>query len=63
MALIHDIGMKMNSTAHCIGVQCIRAGRYQLDDALLSKHWTLQHIINNIAHCKKIYEETENFRL
>lgn len=55
--LVHEIGVKMHSTAHCTGIQCIRHGLFTLDHALLRKHWTLQNIINSIEQCSKILEE------
>lgn len=56
-ALIHDIGMKMKSTAHCISVQCIRIGQFGIEHTLLSKHWRLQHLLENLVKCTKIYKE------
>lgn len=59
-ALIHEIGIKLHSAAHCIGIQCIRHSYFNLDNALLQKHWTLQHIFYNMEECRKIINEHEN---
>ncbi|XP_060526432.1 pseudouridylate synthase TRUB2, mitochondrial isoform X2 [Cylas formicarius] len=55
--LVHEIGLKMHSTAHCTGIQCIRHSRFTLEDALLMKHWTLQAVIDNIQRNNKILKE------
>lgn len=55
--LIQEIGMRLNSTAHCTGIQCIRHSYFNLDHALLQKHWTLQNIISNLEECNAIIEE------
>lgn len=58
--LIHEVGMQMRSTAHCISVQCIRHSYFDIDDALLSKHWTLQNILENMKMCAKRISEHRN---
>lgn len=60
--MIHEIGMKMRSTAHCIGVQCIRHSCFTLDHALLRKHWTLQHILTNIEDCSRLLDQHSYIR-
>lgn len=55
--LIHEIGVKMRSTAHCTGIQCIRHSCFTLDNALLRKHWTMQHILTNIEDCWQLINE------
>lgn len=52
--LIHEIGMKLHSSAHCTGIRCLRHGCFTVDDALLRKHWTLQGIVSNVEHCKQL---------
>ncbi|KAB0802496.1 hypothetical protein PPYR_04682 [Photinus pyralis] len=59
-ALIHEIGLKLHSTAHCTGIQCIRHSYFNLDHALLQKHWTLQHIFDNLEECGNIISQHEN---
>ncbi|KAG7170636.1 mitochondrial mRNA pseudouridine synthase Trub2-like [Homarus americanus] len=49
--LVHDIGLKLKTSAVCTQMRCIRHGPWTLDHALLRKHWTLEHIINNIGVC------------
>lgn len=58
--LVHEIGMKLHSSAHCTGIQCIRHSYFNLDSCLLRKHWKLQHIITNIENCRTIIENNEN---
>lgn len=56
-ALIHEIGIKMNSTAHCTALQCLRQSCFTLDHALLRKHWVLEHILTNIEECSKLLKD------
>lgn len=55
--LIHEIAMKLHSTAHCTAIQCIRQNYFNLDHALLRKHWTLQNIIENMEECNTIIKD------
>lgn len=57
--LVHDLGVQLKTSAHCTGVQCIRQGKFDLDLALLRKHWQLEHIIENMDRCRQILEENE----
>lgn len=56
-SLITDIGMKLKSTAHCTYMQCTQYGLFNVKDALLSKHWDLQSIVDNISLCRKTLTE------
>lgn len=58
-ALIHDIGMQLKSTAHCVGVQCIRHNFLTVENALLKKHWKLQYILDNISENHKIFKKVK----
>ncbi|KAK8750043.1 hypothetical protein OTU49_015209 [Cherax quadricarinatus] len=49
--LIHDLGLQLKTSAVCTQVRCIRHGPWTLHHALLRKHWSLEHIINNIGVC------------
>lgn len=55
--LIHEIGIRLHSTAHCTGIQCIRHACFNLEHALLRKHWTLQNIVTNIEDCEQLLDE------
>lgn len=55
--LIHDLGVQLKSSAHCTGVHCIRQGKFDLNIALLRKHWQLEHIVDNMDRCRQILEE------
>ncbi|KAM3956595.1 pseudouridylate synthase TRUB2, mitochondrial [Aphomia sociella] len=55
--IIHDLGIQLKTVAHCTGVQCIRHGKFDVDLALLRKHWQLQHIMNNMNRCHQVIEE------
>lgn len=58
--LIHEIGVQLHSSAHCTGIQCIRHSHFSLENALLQKHWMLQHIVDNMDHCNKTIDEKDS---
>lgn len=58
--LIHDLGIQLKTSAHCIGVQCIRQGKFDIELALLRKHWQLDNIIENMDTCRQIMESNEH---
>lgn len=66
--MIHDLGLYLKSCAVCVQLRKIRHGHFTLDHALLRKHWTLEHILNNIQFCKnlvtkdKIFPSTPQFQ-
>lgn len=54
METIHDIGLQLKSTAVCTGIRRLRYGHFDLSHALLRKHWTLEHVIDNLRHNHKL---------
>ncbi|KAK7455916.1 hypothetical protein BaRGS_00039450, partial [Batillaria attramentaria] len=52
--LIHDIGLQMKSAAVCTAIRRLRYGHFDLSRALLRKHWTLEHIIDNLRHNRSL---------
>lgn len=54
MKLINDIGLTLKSNAVCTKIRQIKFGHFDLQHALLRKHWTLENILNNITVCKEI---------
>ncbi|XP_065171104.1 pseudouridylate synthase TRUB2, mitochondrial [Atheta coriaria] len=59
-ALIHEIGIKLHSTAHCTGIKCVRHSHFTLEHALLRKQWDLQNIITNMESCSRIINDNES---
>ncbi|XP_041973681.1 mitochondrial mRNA pseudouridine synthase Trub2 [Aricia agestis] len=57
--LIHDLGIQLKTSAYCTGVQCIRQGKFNVELALLRKHWNLEFILDNKRKCHHILEESE----
>lgn len=49
--LVHDLGIALKTTSVCHQMRCIRFGHFQLELALLRKHWTVEHLLENMAHC------------
>ncbi|XP_023024914.2 pseudouridylate synthase TRUB2, mitochondrial [Leptinotarsa decemlineata] len=58
--LIHEIGLKLHSTAHCTAVKCIRHSCFTLDHALLPKHWNLENIVKNLEISTRLLRENEH---
>lgn len=58
--LIHEIGVKLHSTAHCTDIKCIRHSCFTLDNALLYKHWTLENILSNMQQNKELLKDNSD---
>ncbi|VVC87014.1 pseudouridylate synthase TRUB2, mitochondrial [Leptidea sinapis] len=58
--LVHDLGVQLKTSAYCTGVQCIRQGWFNLEHALLRKHWKLEHFIDNMELCHEVLEKHDN---
>ena len=56
-ALVAEMGYRLHSTAYCSYLQCAQFGLFNVKDALLSKHWDLQNILDNVRLCHKILKE------
>lgn len=52
--LIHDLGMQLHSVATCTQIHCTRYAIFDLNLALLRKHWELQNILDNIEQCQDV---------
>lgn len=57
--IIHDLGMRLHSTATCTQIQCFQYGLFNVDNALLSKHWDLQALIRNMKVCQDIIDKNQ----
>ncbi|XP_046398258.1 mitochondrial mRNA pseudouridine synthase Trub2 [Ischnura elegans] len=55
--LMLDTAIKHHTLAACTSIRCVRHGPFTFHDALLRKHWHLEHILNNMAKCKNILEQ------
>ena len=51
---IHDLGLRLRSTAVCTHIHRVRYGHFTLHHALLRQQWNLNDILVNIAQCKKL---------
>lgn len=49
--LVHTVGILLRSSAVCTHVHRIRQGRFSVEAALLRKHWSAQHIVDNMRLC------------
>ncbi|XP_050578608.1 pseudouridylate synthase TRUB2, mitochondrial [Bombus affinis] len=58
--IIHELGLKLRSNATCTQILCLQDGLFNIQHALLTKHWTLQHIVNNMQICQKIIDQNED---
>ena len=52
--LVHDIGLKLKSTAVCTHLHRVRYGHFHLEHSLLRKHWNLQAVLHNMHECKHL---------
>ncbi|CAG0888129.1 unnamed protein product [Darwinula stevensoni] len=52
--LVNDVGLALKTVAACTGIRCVRVGPFTADHALLRKHWTLEHVLNNIGECHRL---------
>ncbi|MCL4120768.1 UNVERIFIED_CONTAM: hypothetical protein GTU68_019942 [Idotea baltica] len=50
--IIHDTGLFLKTNAVASKIRCLRYGPFTLDDALLRKHWRLEHVVDNIDHLR-----------
>lgn len=58
-SLIHDLGIQLHSVATCTQIQCFRYALFDLNLALLKKHWSLQNILDNIEQCHDILSKNQ----
>lgn len=58
--LVHDLGMQLHSVATCTQIQCFRYALFDLNLALLKKHWQLENICNNIDQCNTIINQNRD---
>jgi hypothetical protein len=54
VGLIHEIGLKLRTSAMCTRLRVIRYGPFTVENCLLLKHWTCEHIIENIQTCEQL---------
>ncbi|XP_076627766.1 pseudouridylate synthase TRUB2, mitochondrial [Colletes latitarsis] len=57
--IIHDLGMRLHSTATCTQINCVQDGLFNVNIALLKKHWTLHDILTNMQMCHKIIQNNK----
>lgn len=57
--IIHEVGMRLHSTATCTQLSCVQDGIFSLDDALLPKHWTLKDIMASMKICHRLIKEND----
>lgn len=55
--IVHELGMQLRSVATCTEIQCFRYALFDLNIALLKKHWNLQNILDNIQICNDILKK------
>lgn len=56
-SIIHELGIKLHSTATCTQVLCVQDGLFTIKDALLPKQWNLNDIIYSMNFCQNIIRE------
>jgi tRNA U55 pseudouridine synthase TruB len=57
LSLVHEIGLKLRCSATCTALRCIRYSSFNINQALLMKHWNLQYVLDNIKECNSSYDK------
>lgn len=57
LSLVHEIGLKLRCSATCTALRCIRYSSFNINQALLMKHWSLQYVLDNIKECNSSYNK------
>lgn len=57
--LVHELGMEVRSVATCSMIQCVRFGIFDLELALLKKHWNLACITSNMAQVRTLLRKNK----
>nr|CAG4644169.1 EOG090X0AGI [Lepidurus arcticus] len=52
-SMVHELGLQLKSVASCNQLRCIRYGYFDLSNALLKKHWTLEQVLSNVSLCNE----------
>ncbi|XP_050424537.1 pseudouridylate synthase TRUB2, mitochondrial [Adelges cooleyi] len=60
LSLVHEIGLKLRCSATCTAIRCIRYSAFNIEQALLKKHWTLEYVLNNLVKCNLEYNKLRN---
>lgn len=60
LSLVHEIGLKLRCSATCTALRCIRYSSFNINQALLMKHWNLQYVLNNIKECNSSYSKMDH---
>ncbi|XP_050525373.1 pseudouridylate synthase TRUB2, mitochondrial [Daktulosphaira vitifoliae] len=57
LSLVHEIGLKLRCSATCTAIRCIRYSAFNIEQALLNKHWNLEYILKNMKECNAMYKK------
>ncbi|XP_076755947.1 pseudouridylate synthase TRUB2, mitochondrial [Xylocopa sonorina] len=56
-SIVHELGLQLRSCATCTQIHCAQDGLFNIKYALLSKHWTLEEIVNCMKICRRLIEQ------
>uniref|UniRef100_A0A914X795 Pseudouridine synthase II N-terminal domain-containing protein n=1 Tax=Plectus sambesii TaxID=2011161 RepID=A0A914X795_9BILA len=59
-AYVQELGLNLRTTACCKKLRRLRQANFTIDYALLAKHWTLQHLLDNMALCARVLNNTKS---
>jgi len=59
--LIHEFGIRLRSTATCTKIRCIKYGPFNLDHALLKKHWDVENTIANLYTSAQVLKTVDTW--
>jgi len=52
--VVARLASALDTAAHTIKLKCVRRGPFSDHSALLSKHWSLEHVLGSIAECQRL---------
>ena len=55
--LVEEVALKCRTVAHVSSIRCSGLGPWTADSALLSKHVSLQNVLDNISVNRRLYKE------
>ncbi|XP_011879289.1 PREDICTED: probable tRNA pseudouridine synthase 2 [Vollenhovia emeryi] len=58
--VVHELGLQLRSVATCTQIQCFRYALFDLNHALMTKHWELENFCDNIQQCNAIIRKNRD---
>ncbi|XP_065226945.1 pseudouridylate synthase TRUB2, mitochondrial [Planococcus citri] len=59
LKVILDVGYFLKNVASTVSIRCIRVGFFNIELALLKKHFTVENVLENMKKCYNIIEQSK----